>query len=113
MNLAVHRGHIKIARLLYERDVFPHYQPFVGTWFNWFCMFFCISAVFVPFLLYPLLVGTSLVFHLFHNPMLFVKFIILTPNPLSFIVLAVISSILPDIWFSFGVGSGTSPKLDY
>ena len=111
--LALHRGHIKIARLLYERDVFPHYQPFVGTWFNWFCMFFCISAVFVPFLLYPLLVGTSLVFHLFHNPMLFVKFIILTPNPLSFIVLAVISSILPDIWFSFGVGSGTSPKLDY
>ena len=108
--LALHRGHIKIARMLYERDVFPHYQPFVGLIFKWYCMFLCFLAVLDTCLLYPLLTGTSLVFH---NPMLFVHLIILLPNPLSFTVFAVIQNILQDIWFSFGVGTGTSPKLDY
>jgi ankyrin repeat protein len=109
--LAFHRGHIKIARLLYERDVFPHYRPFVDLMCKQFCMFLCFFIVFDTCLLYPLF-GSSTIFH---APMLSIIFIIFfcPPMPLAVGSIAIILNILNDLWFCFGVGSRTSPKLDF
>ena len=106
LTLAVHRSHIKIARLLHERDDHSPLWPLIVILFKMYCMFLG------SFIVYDILCYTfSGVSIIYHNPMLFVCFIILfcPPHPFLFGVIAVISNILKDMKFCFW----TSPNLDY
>ena len=101
LTLAFHRGHIKIARLLHERDDSP--KPVIVMIFKLFCMLLCLFIFYDTCLFYPLL-GTS---RTFYDTMMFILSFILSWLPCPGIV--IISNILKDVWFCFW----TSPKLDY
>ena len=97
LTLAFHRGHIKIARLLHERDDSP--MPVIELVFKMCFMNLCLLIF-----SYTCLYGTDIVFY--DLIMLILSFIL---SCLPYPGLVIISNIWNDIWFCFW----TSPKLDY
>ena len=93
LTLAVHRGHIKIARLLHERD---HPKRRIA-WM--ICYFFIIF-----FVIYSIIDGALLSPHSWNGIWSMVAIICLT---IAFIV--TVMDILNDIWFSLR----TSPNMDH
>ena len=98
LTLAIHRGHIKITRLLYERDDSPWDRDSLLL----FKIFFMFLLFFAGFdILFP---GECFIFG---DTMCSISFIMFLCPPFPLALIAI--NILKDILFCFQTG----PKIDY